>query len=128
MDTFGFEKSVIINLQLEQMQNQFHNSCSRLNIIATFQKPTLQWLSSNIRGRFKTTNCNTGFLYSNNYQKQWGLYLDKGDVHFTVRYDVDVFRAIEPYFNIQELDEDIIVGCYEIQKSMPLPLRKNVPF
>ena len=48
---------------------------------------------------------------------QWGLYLDKGDVHFTVIYDRDVFRAIEPFFNIQEIDEDIIVGNYEMQRN-----------
>ena len=59
---------------------------------------------------------------------QWGLYLDKGDIHFTVIYDRDVFRAIEPYFDIQEIDEDIIVGAYEMQKTVPLPLKKDVSF
>ena len=37
MDAFGFEKSVLINLQLEEIQNQFHNSCSCLNILENFQ-------------------------------------------------------------------------------------------
>ena len=128
MDTFGFEKSVIINLQLEQMQKQFHNSCSRLNIVATFQKPTFQWLGSNIRGRFKTSDCSTGFLYSKDYNMQWGLRCDKGDIHFNVRYEEEVFSAIEPHFDIQEFDGDIIVGCYEMQKSVPLPIRKDISF
>ena len=128
MDTFGFDKSVLINLQLEHIKNQFNNACCRLNIYANFQKPTEQWLSNNIRGNFKSNNCNTGFLYEGNYVMQWGLYLDKGDVHFTVIYDRDVFRAIEPFFNIQEIDEDIIVGNYEMQRNAPLPLKKDVSF
>ena len=128
MDTFGFETSLIINLQLEQMQKQFHNSCSRLNIVATFPKPTFQWLGSNIRGRFKTSDCRTGFVYSKDYNMQWGLKCDKGDIYFTVRYEDDVFNAIEPHFNIQEFDSDIIVGYYEMQRSIPLPIRKDIAF
>ena len=62
MDTFGFDKSVLINLQLEHIKNQFNNACCRLNIYANFQKPTEQWLSNNIRGSFKSNNCNNGFL------------------------------------------------------------------
>ena len=49
-------------------------------------------------------------------------------MHFTVIYDRDVFRAIEPYFDIQEIDEDIIVGAYDMQKTAPLPLKKDVSF
>ena len=128
MDTFGFETSLIINLQLEQMQKQFLNACTRLNIVATFPKPTFQWLGSNIRGRFKTSDCKTGFVYSKDYNMQWGLKCDKGDIYFEVRYEDDVFNAIEPHFNIQEFDSDIIVGYYEIQRSIPLPIRKDITF
>ena len=62
MDAFGFDKSVQINLQLEQIKNQFHNSCSRLNTYADFQKPTVQWLSNNIRGRLSQTIVILGFF------------------------------------------------------------------
>ena len=129
MDTFGFETALIINLQLEQMQKQFINACTRLNIVATFPKPTVQWLGNNIRGKFKTSDCKTSFVYSKDYNMQWEIKCDKGDIYFEVRYEDDVFNAIEPHFHIQEYDREIIVGYYEIMhRSTPLPVRKDVTF
>ena len=129
MDTFGLEAALIINLQLEQMQKQFINACTRLNIVASFPKPTVQWLENNIRGKFKTSDCKTSFVYSKDYSMQWEIKCDKGDIYFEVQYEEDVFNAIEPHFHIQEYDREIIVGYYEIMhRSTPLPVRKDVTF
>ena len=129
MDTFGLEAALIINLQLEQLQKQFINACKRLNIVASFPKPTVQWLENNIRGKFRTSDCKTSFVYSKDYSMQWGIKCDKGDIYFEVTYQDDVFDAIEPHFHIQEYDREIIVGYYEIMhRSTPLPVRKDVTF
>ena len=40
MDSIGFNESFLLNLQLDQFQQQFKNSCARLNILTNDLKPT----------------------------------------------------------------------------------------
>ena len=112
MDSFGFENSNLINLQLAQLKNQCEQSCKRLNIQTSFQKPVHLWLDQNIRGCFKPGIRSCGFNYAKSYKMQWTLLLKHGDIRFIVLYDSLVFKAIETYFDIAELDEETIIGSF----------------